>query len=246
MPGTIVALEVEDIRFPTSRELDGSDAMNTDPDYSAAYVVLRTDRGDGIEGHGLTFTTGRGTELCVAAVEALAPHVVGRSIDGILGDLGGFWRSLVGDTQLRWVGPEKGVIHLATAAIVNAVWDLYAKLEGKPLWRLLVDLPPAEIVARDRLPLPERRPAAEPRPRVPRAPRTDEGRPGRGRPRATGSPPTPPRSAGSAIPTRRSADCAARRWPPGSLPSSRRSGRTSRTISGGRRSSGRRSGPAIA
>ncbi|MFI5226498.1 MAG: L-fuconate dehydratase [Candidatus Limnocylindrales bacterium] len=146
MPGTIVALEVEDIRFPTSRELDGSDAMNTDPDYSAAYVVLRTDRGDGLEGHGLTFTTGRGTELCVAAVEALAPHVVGRSIDGILGDLGGFWRSLVGDTQLRWVGPEKGVIHLATAAIVNAVWDLYAKLEGKPLWRLLVDLPPAEIV----------------------------------------------------------------------------------------------------
>jgi L-fuconate dehydratase len=146
MPGTIVALDVEDIRFPTSRELDGSDAMNTDPDYSAAYVVLRTDRGDGLEGHGLTFTTGRGTELCVAAVEALAPHVVGRSIDGILGDLGGFWRSLVGDTQLRWVGPEKGVIHLATAAIVNAVWDLYAKLEGKPLWRLLVDLPPAEII----------------------------------------------------------------------------------------------------
>ena len=146
MPGTIVALDVEDIRFPTSRELDGSDAVNVDPDYSAAYVVLRTDRGDGLEGHGLTFTTGRGTELCVAAVEALAPKIVGRSIDGLLGDLGGFWRSLVDDSQLRWVGPQKGVIHLATAAIVNAVWDLYAKLEGKPLWRLLVDLPPAEIV----------------------------------------------------------------------------------------------------
>jgi L-fuconate dehydratase len=146
MPGTIVALDVEDIRFPTSRELDGSDAVNVDPDYSAAYVVLRTDRDDGLEGHGLTFTTGRGTELCVAAVEALAPKIVGRSIDGLLGDLGGFWRSLVDDTQLRWVGPQKGVIHLATAAIVNAVWDLYAKLEGKPLWRLLVDLPPAELV----------------------------------------------------------------------------------------------------
>lgn len=146
MPGTIIGLDVEDIRFPTSRDHDGSDAMHPDPDYSVAYVVLRTDVGDGLEGHGFTFTIGRGTELCVAAVVALRHLVVGRSIDGILGDLGGFWRSLVRDTQLRWVGPEKGVIHLATAAIVNAVWDLYAKREGKPLWRLLVDLPPAEIV----------------------------------------------------------------------------------------------------
>jgi L-fuconate dehydratase len=146
LPGSIIGLDVEDIRFPTSLAHDGSDAMHPDPDYSAAYVVVRTDVGDGLEGHGFTFTIGRGTELCVAAVVALRPLVVGRTVDGILEDLGGFWRSLVGDSQLRWVGPEKGVIHLATAAVVNAVWDLYARREGKPLWRLLVELPPADIV----------------------------------------------------------------------------------------------------
>jgi L-fuconate dehydratase len=134
-----------DIRFPTSRSGVGSDAMNTDPDYSAAYVVLETDAG--VEGHGLTFTIGRGTEVCVAAIEALTPHVVGADVDELIGDLGGFWRRLVTDSQLRWLGPEKGVIHLATAAIVNAVWDLYARLEGKPLWKLLVDLSPEELVA---------------------------------------------------------------------------------------------------
>ena len=135
-----------DIRFPTSRWLDGSDAMHTDPDYSAAYVVLRTDADDGVEGHGLTFTSGRGTEVCVAAAHALEPFVVGRTLDGIIGDMSGFWRSLVSDSQLRWIGPEKGAIHLATAAVVNAVWDLWAKIEGKPLWKLLVDLTPEEIV----------------------------------------------------------------------------------------------------
>ena len=129
-----------------SRWLDGSDAMHTDPDYSAAYVILRTDAGDGVEGHGLTFTSGRGTEVCVAAAHALEPFVVGRSLDGIIGDMSGFWRSLVSDSQLRWIGPEKGAIHLATAAVVNAVWDLWAKIEGKPLWKLLVDLTPEEIV----------------------------------------------------------------------------------------------------
>jgi L-fuconate dehydratase len=144
---TIVSLSARDIRFPTSRWLDGSDAMHTDPDYSAAYVVLRTGAEDGIEGHGLTFTSGRGTEVCVAAVRALEPLVVGRSLEGIVADMSGFWRSLVSDTQLRWLGPEKGVIHLATAAVVNAVWDLWAKREGKPLWKLLVDLTPEEIVA---------------------------------------------------------------------------------------------------
>lgn len=144
---TITELEVLDIRFPTSRSLDGSDAMNPDPDYSAAYVVLRTDAGDGIEGHGLTFTIGRGTEVVVAAVEALRPLVVGRSIDGIEGDLGGFWRDLVGDSQLRWIGPEKGAIHLATAAVVNAVWDLVAKRAGVPVWKLLSAMSPEEIVA---------------------------------------------------------------------------------------------------
>jgi L-fuconate dehydratase len=144
---TITSLDVIDVRFPTSRALDGSDAMNTDPDYSAAYVVLRTDADDGLEGHGFTFTTGRGTEVVVAGVRAIAPLVVGRSVEATEADLGGFWRDLVGDSQLRWIGPEKGVIHLATAAVVNATWDLVAKRAGKPLWKLLVDMTPAEIVA---------------------------------------------------------------------------------------------------
>ena len=143
---TIIELDVVDVRFPTSRSLDGSDAMNPDPDYSAAYVVLRTDAGDGHEGHGLTFTIGRGTEVVVAAVGALEPLVTGRSVEAIEADPGGFWRDLVGDSQLRWIGPEKGVIHLATAAVVNAVWDLLAKRAGKPLWKLLVDLPPEALV----------------------------------------------------------------------------------------------------
>ena len=144
---TITSLEVLDVRFPTSRTLDGSDAMNPDPDYSAAYVILRTDAADGPEGHGLTFTIGRGTEVVVAGVRALEPLVVGRSTDDLFADMGGFWRELVGDSQLRWIGPEKGVIHLATAAVVNAVWDLFAKEAGKPLWKLLVDMTPEELVA---------------------------------------------------------------------------------------------------
>ena len=143
---TIVAMDVRDIRFPTSRHSDGSDAMNPDPDYSAAYVVLHTDAADGLEGHGLTFTIGRGNELCVAAAEALAPLVVGLSLGEITADMGAFWRRVVGDSQLRWVGPEKGVLHLATAALVNAVWDLWAKVEDKPLWKLLADMTPEEIV----------------------------------------------------------------------------------------------------
>ena len=136
-----------DVRFPTSLTLAGSDAMNRDPDYSAAYVVLETDHAAGLAGHGLTFTIGRGTELCVEAIDLLAGHVVGRTIEDIASDMAGFWRSLVADSQLRWLGPEKGVVHLATAALVNAVWDLYAKLEGKPLWKLLADMTPEEIVA---------------------------------------------------------------------------------------------------
>jgi L-fuconate dehydratase len=145
MSTTITTVSVHDIRFPTSRALDGSDAMNPDPDYSAAYVVLGTDR-DGLEGHGLTFTIGRGNELCVAAVDALAPLVRGLTLESIAADMGAFWRRMVGDSQLRWVGPEKGVVHLATAAVVNAVWDLWAKAEGKPLWKLLADLSPEELV----------------------------------------------------------------------------------------------------
>jgi L-fuconate dehydratase len=143
---TITHLSVRDIRFPTSRTLDGSDAINRAPDYSATYVVLTTDAADGIEGHGLTFTTGRGNELCVAAVRSLAPYVLGRRLEDIRADLGAFWLSLVGDGQLRWVGPEKGVIHLATAAIVNAVWDLLAKRAGLPLWKFLAEMTPEDLV----------------------------------------------------------------------------------------------------
>ena len=143
---TITAVEPLDIRFPTSRTLDGSDAMNTG-DYSATYVVLRTDDPGGPQGHGLTFTNGRGNELCVAAVRALAHHVVGRDLDAIFDDMAAFWRSLTADRQLRWVGPEKGVIHLATAAVVNAVWDLAAKRAGKPLWQFLADLPAERLVS---------------------------------------------------------------------------------------------------
>jgi L-fuconate dehydratase len=143
----IVRAVTYDIRFPTSRSGAGSDAMNVDPDYSAAYVALETDHPDGVTGHGLTFTIGRGTEVCVAAIEALAPHVVGATVEELVDDLGGMWRRLVTDSQLRWLGPEKGVIHLATAAVVNAVWDLYAKLEGKPLWKLLADMSPEQLVA---------------------------------------------------------------------------------------------------
>lgn len=133
-----------DLRFPTSRTAAGTDAMHADPDYSAAYVILKTD-GD-LEGHGLTFTIGRGNEICVAAIGAMRHLVVGRTLAEITSDLSGFWRSLASESQLRWLGPEKGAIHLALAAIVNAVWDLYAKAEGKPLWKLLADMPPRRIV----------------------------------------------------------------------------------------------------
>jgi L-fuconate dehydratase len=142
----ITGLDALDIRFPTSRQLDGSDAMNPDPDYSAAYAILHTDDGGGLAGHGLTFTIGRGNEICVAAIEAFRPFVVGRDVGELVADLRGFWRQLTGDSQLRWIGPEKGAIHLGAAAVVNAVWDLYAKIEGKPLWRLLADMSPQQIV----------------------------------------------------------------------------------------------------
>lgn len=147
MPTTITDLTVRDIRFPTSRNLDGSDAMNPDPDYSAAYVILHTDRVDGLTGHGMTFTIGRGNEICVTAIEALKPLVLGQTLESFAADPGAFWRHITGDSQLRWIGPEKGAIHLATAAVVNAVWDLYAKAEGKPLWRLVSDMTPEQIVA---------------------------------------------------------------------------------------------------
>ncbi|MGC5567870.1 enolase C-terminal domain-like protein [Streptomyces sp. FR-108] len=146
-PARITALGVLDVRFPTSEHLDGSDAMNPEPDYSAAYVVLRTDAGDDLEGHALAFTTGRGNDVQAAAIAALAPYVVGRSVDEVCGDLGGFSRSLVHDPQLRWLGPEKGAIHMATGAVVNAAWDLAAKRADKPVWRFLGEMSPEDLVA---------------------------------------------------------------------------------------------------
>src|SRR5690349_2172941 len=143
----ITAVDTFDVRFPTSRELDGSDAMNPDPDYSAAYVVLRTDAGDGLEGHGFTFTIGRGNDVQVTAIGALRSHVLGRSVPELCADPGSLSRDLVGDSQLRWLGPEKGVMHMAIGAVVNAVWDLAAKRAGKPLWQLLGHADPAWLVS---------------------------------------------------------------------------------------------------
>jgi L-fuconate dehydratase len=142
---TIRSLRVHDLRFPTSQALDGSDAMNPDPDYSAAYVVLETDV-PGLEGHGLTFTIGRGNDIVCAAIQALKHLVVGLDLDWIAEDMGRFWRHVTSDSQLRWIGPDKGAIHLATGAVVNAVWDLWAKAEGKPVWRLVADMSPEQIV----------------------------------------------------------------------------------------------------
>ena len=142
----ITSIETKDIRFPTSRSLDGSDAMNPDPDYSAAYVILKTND-PAMEGHGLTFTLGRGNELCVSAIKSLSYLIIGKSLESFTSDMAGFWRMITGDSQLRWLGPEKGVIHMATGAIVNAVWDLYAKNEKKPLWKLITDMTPEQLVS---------------------------------------------------------------------------------------------------
>ena len=141
----ITGVTTHDLRAPTSRTLAGSDAAHGDPDYSAAYAVLHTD-GD-VEGEGMTFTIGRGNDLCCDAIEALSHHLVGRPLDELVGDMAGTWRAITSDSQLRWLGPEKGVIHLATAALVNALWDLWAKREGKPVWQLVTDLSPEELVA---------------------------------------------------------------------------------------------------
>jgi len=141
-----VSLEPIDVRFPTSRHLDGSDAMNPEPDYSAAYIVVSTDADDGLEGHGFTFTTGRGNDVQTVATAALAPWLLGRDVDDVLDNLGPFGRELTHDPQLRWLGPEKGVVHMACGALINALWDLRAKRAGLPLWQLLSRLSPEEIV----------------------------------------------------------------------------------------------------
>lgn len=142
----IVGFETMDVRFPTSVLLDGSDAMNPDPDYSAAYLRVSTDAPDNHEGHAFVFTIGRGNEVEVAAIEALRGYVLGRDVELLLADLGGFWRELVYDSQLRWLGPEKGVMHMAIGAVVNSLWDLRAKRAGLPLWKLLAGLTPHELV----------------------------------------------------------------------------------------------------
>lgn len=141
----IQSMRVIDVRFPTSQQLDGSDAMNPDPDYSAAYVILETDQ-PGLAGHGLTFTIGRGNEICCAAIRAMRHLVVGLDLDWIAQDMGRFWRHITSDSQLRWIGPDKGAIHLATGAVVNAVWDLWAKQEGVPVWQLVARMSPEELV----------------------------------------------------------------------------------------------------
>jgi L-fuconate dehydratase len=143
----ITALETHDVRFPTSRQLDGSDAMNADPDYSAAYVVLRTDSPDGLCGHGFVFTIGRGNDIQTNACTALAYLVVGRRVEEIVSDLGAFAQTLTGDSQLRWLGPEKGVMHMAIGAVINAAWDMAARRAGKPVWRFIADMTPREIAA---------------------------------------------------------------------------------------------------
>ena len=142
----VTKVETKDVRFPTSENLDGSDAMNPDPDYSTAYVILKTDHPEGLEGHGLTFTIGHGNELCVQAIKSLSYLVIGKSVLSFTKNMGEFWRMITGNSQLRWLGPEKGVIHLATAAMVNAVWDLYTKMEKKPLWELVADMTLEELV----------------------------------------------------------------------------------------------------
>lgn len=145
MSARITRIATYDIRFPTSQKLDGSDAMNESPDYSAAYVVLHVDNGP--DGHGMTFTIGRGNEICCLAIRSVAELLVGREVEGLFADMGAVWKLVTGDSQLRWTGPEKGVIHLAAAAVMNAVWDMYGKHAGRPVWRLLAEMPPADLVA---------------------------------------------------------------------------------------------------
>lgn len=146
MPTTITGFETHDLRFPTSQQLDGSDAMNPDPDYSAAYVVLRTSSSE-LAGHGMTFTIGRGNELCVAGIQSLATLLVGTTVEALMAEPVSLYRRITGDSQLRWTGPEKGVVHLAAAAVINAVWDLWARSRQQPLWKLIAEMSPEQFVS---------------------------------------------------------------------------------------------------
>ena len=213
MTTTISRVEVRDIRFPTSAGRHGSDAMHPDPDYSAAYVILHTDRPDGLTGHGLTFTLGRGTELCVAAVHALAPIVLGVTLESIAADMAGFWRRLTSDSQLRWLGPEKGVIHLSTAALVNAVWDLWAKTERKPRLEAAGRHDAGSARGLHRLSLHHRRDHARRRGGAPARPSNAAALPAKRRSRGPDIRRTRPRRAGSAIRNPKSARDAGRPYP---------------------------------
>lgn len=142
----ITEVEVIDLRFPTSLSLDGSDAMNPDPDYSAAYLIVSTDAEPAETGHGFVFTIGRGNDIQTEAIRVIAETLIGRSVEAIVDDMGGFWKELVHDSQMRWLGPEKGVSHMAIGAVVNALWDLKAKRAGMPLWQLLASMSPQEIL----------------------------------------------------------------------------------------------------
>jgi len=146
MPVKITAFETFDLRFPTSQHLDGSDAMNPDPDYSAAYVVLKTDAAEQC-GYGMTFTIGRGNEICVAAIRSLAALIVGQTVESLMTQPVTLYRRLTGDSQLRWIGPEKGAIHLAAAAVINAVWDLWARMQNKPVWQVICDMSPEQFTS---------------------------------------------------------------------------------------------------
>lgn len=141
----VIGFKTTDVRFPTSRGLDGSDAMNQDPDYSAAYLELKTDDPN-LSGYGLVFTIGRGNDLQCAAIDLLATYAVGREVSDLSNSMGDFAKSLVRDSQMRWLGPEKGLTHMAAGAVINAAWDLVCKVSGKPLWKHLSDLSPQEIV----------------------------------------------------------------------------------------------------
>jgi len=141
----ITRFDIHDVRFPTSLTGDGSDAMNTECDYSSAYVILHTSDPT-LSGYGMTFTIGRGNDIVCTAIEAVASRLVGKEVEELFADMGKTWSYLLSDPQLRWIGPEKGVIHIASGAVDNAVWDLYARARNKPLWKLVVDMSPEELV----------------------------------------------------------------------------------------------------
>ena len=225
----ITVVEVSDVRFPTSLSMDGSDAMNRDGDYSATYVAIRTEDPD-VNGYGYTFTIGRGNDVCALATQRRAEPLAGREVAAVVGDLGGTYRDLTSDSQMRWLGPDKGVEHLALAAVMNAVWDLAARVAQKPLWKLLVDMSSEELVdAIDLTYLSDVLTETRPSPCSRRPCRT--GLLASPSSRSPATPATPRRPAGSATPMRSSAACAPKPWPAATATSSSRSAPTLTTTS---------------